>query len=118
MTSGTEKRQRNRIIRVRVTDAEQAAIRTHAEATGRKEVATYLRELGLSGLNVPGKAERWAAVATLGKLGADVARLGNNLNQLAHEANLGSFPQAETLAAALADLSALRLAILREIEAL
>lgn len=115
---GSEKRQRGLVIKVRVTETERNRIRSHAEAAGRKEVATYLRDLGLAGLDVPGTQQRWAAVRAVSGVGAQLGRVGNNLNQLAHEANAGRFPSAERLAAELEALAQLRDQLARLIDEL
>lgn len=87
-------------ILVRVSPAEHAAITARARETGRP-VSRYLREVGV-GLRprVPAGAANAAAVRELG-------RIGNNLNQLAREANAGRLADLEArVEAALAELHA------------
>lgn len=116
--SKSEKRIREQVIKVRATEAERDAIKANAMKAGRQEVAAYLRELGLAGHGVPGRSERWAALAELSRLGAELRRVGNNVNQLAHEANAGRFPTAERLDSALTDLRQLGEAVTKMIEEL
>jgi len=109
---GTKKRrrdtrQRNRIIAVRCTDEEFAAIHGLAERSGRY-AATYLR---LMALNTPGprapqrpRGDQRELARLLGELG----RVGNNLNQIARALHQGDQPPLDELKQALTDLSAMR----------
>jgi hypothetical protein len=85
---------------IRFTDVELAQLRERARITGRP-LARYVRE---TALGVVPEVPRGAADAELIR---HLARVGNDLNQLAREANAGhAFDSAEKLDAALAALNA------------
>ncbi len=87
--------------KVRFSDEELAALRARARECGRP-VARYVRETVLG--SVP-KARRHAAEQELIR---HLARIGNNLNQLAREANAASrFPAKARIEALLAELHAI-----------
>lgn len=86
--------------KVRFSDEELAALRERARECGRP-VARYVRETALG--SVP-KARRHAAEQELIR---HLARIGNNLNQLAREANgAAQFPAEERIDALLAEIHA------------
>lgn len=93
-------KRRNRTLLVRVNHEEYLKL-ARAAADGRQYIATYLRETGL-GKHRP-------IVPALNQLAyAEFARIGGNLNQLAHHLNSGStvpfpgpFPDLEGLQALL-----------------
>ncbi len=86
--------------KVRFSDEELAALRERARACGRP-VARYVRETALG--SVP-KARRLGAEQELIR---HLARIGNNLNQLAREANAAArFPAEDRIDALLSELHA------------
>ena len=87
--------------KVRFSDEELAALRERARECGRP-IARYVRETALG--SVP-KPRRHAAEQELVR---HLARIGNNLNQLAREANAAArFPADERIEALLAELHAI-----------
>lgn len=109
--SGTEKRKRTKILPVRLTEAEQAALAEHVERTGYSRAA--LVRYGLFQTPLPRAVPRptvdhKAVAQLLGELG----RLGGNVNQLAKHANAGRF-QANSVELAMRDLLALRTACMK-----
>jgi hypothetical protein len=111
MTSGTEKRARDRHLTIRLSAEERAAIDAAAERSGLT-MGSYARQ-ALLGAPAPRQVrrppiERKELARLLGELG----KIGGNLNQLAREANQGLVVNQVELLAALASLRAVREAIL------
>lgn len=98
MSSGSDKRKRPHILRVRLSDTELAALTQRAEAVNRT-VAAYVRDVALG--QSPRTRDTMALVAAL-------SRVGNNLNQLAKRAHqTGHVPAAEALDPLLDEVRAL-----------
>ena len=98
---------RNRIVRLRVSDAELSALKSLAAARGLS-LSDLLRRAGL-GTRMPARrfdqADAAILVRTLGELG----RIGGNLNQLTRRANAGKLTGHDAdLTATLAGIDALR----------
>ncbi len=89
--SGSEKRQRIHVARIRLDDAERAKLAERASASGL-DVGAYLRACALGTAGV--RARRRARVdrELLARTNADLNRVGNNLNQIAHALNSGRDP--------------------------
>ena len=109
--SGTEKRQRTRILPVRLNAAEQAALEERVEKTGYSRAA--LVRYGLFRTPLPRAIPRptvdhKAVAQLLGELG----KIGSNINQLAKHANAGRY-QANSVELAMRDLLALRAACMK-----
>ena len=89
------------------TDQEKAQIEANAEAAGL-DVGSFLRKVGTG---TPGPRTRRRRItgdmAELARLRAELARVGNNLNQLTRLANIGDMERPAMLDAALAELLAL-----------
>jgi hypothetical protein len=112
MTSGTEKRVRDRILTVRLSAEERAAIDEAANKAGLV-VGSYARQAML-GAPAPRQVrrppvERRELARLLGELG----KIGGNLNQLAKAANTGILTYGGDIDAALAGLAEVKDAILR-----
>ena len=107
MASGSEKRQRQKGLRLRLTDAERAAIEAAAEQAGLS-LASYARGVLLDA--PPPKQARRAPAdkVELARLVAQIGKVGSNMNQLAHAANAGAQVDAVALAEALGELSVIR----------
>jgi hypothetical protein len=105
--SGSENRQRTRVMQVRLTEAEYAEIAARAEAA-LLTPASYVREALLD--VEPPRARRRPAVEAVqvARVLAQLGKVGSNLNQLAHKANSGLPVPRDALARALADVSAMR----------
>lgn len=88
--SGSERRQRQIGLRLRVTDAERAEIDARAERAGLT-VSGYLRALVFGRDTPQPRAARRppAAAAELIALRYELRKIGGNLNQLAHAKNAG-----------------------------
>lgn len=114
MASGTETRQRGRMLRVRLTDEEHAAVTAAAERAGLT-VGSYVRQVLLTA-PPPRQVRRPAVERTaLAQLLAAIGRVGGNINQLAHAVNAGRLrvPASGTLERAQADISDIRAALMR-----
>lgn len=87
LATGKEKPMRNRIVRIRVSDAELSALKSLSAARGLS-LSDLLRRVALN-VRMPARrfdqADAAILVRTLGELG----RIGGNLNQLVRRANVG-----------------------------
>lgn len=100
-SSGSEARQRQHAVRVRLDDAERELLERRAGDTGLS-LSAYMRT---SSLGAPGpRARRRIPIERdlLARTNADLNRVGNNLNQIARTLNGGG----ETPAAEIADVAA------------
>jgi hypothetical protein len=98
---GTEKRQRARLVAVRCTDAELAAIAAAAARVGMT-IGAFMRH---QAIGTPGpRAIRRPQVdrVELARVLAALGRYGSNVNQLARAANGGAIPLEHELAEAAA----------------
>lgn len=96
MSSGSETRQRKKLLPVRCTDEELAAIEVAAERAGLS-VAAFVRQrtIGSAG---PRSTRQRADRAELCRLLGEAGKIGSNINQLARVANgKGQLPVAEEL---------------------
>ena len=103
---------RKKFVAVRCNDTEHRALTVRAEAAGLS-VGAYLRTV-VVGTAGP-RAVRRAPVerVELARLLAELGKVGSNVNQLAHQANAGRFPVGDQLAAAIADVQAMRTALMK-----
>jgi hypothetical protein len=110
MTSGSENRQRQKSLRVRLTDAERAALDDAAERAGLS-LASYARQVLLAA--PPPRQSRRPPVekAEMARLLAHIGKVGSNLNQLAHLGNTGAAVDGTALAAGLLELATVSAAI-------
>jgi hypothetical protein len=85
---GSEKRERQSLIQLRVTAAEQAEIAAKAERAGLS-VAGYLRALALGTDTPQPRAARRPPVEKeeLVRLQHELRKIGGNINQIAHHLN-------------------------------
>jgi predicted kinase len=105
--SGSETRQRTRVVQVRLSEAEYAEITSRADAA-LLTPASYVRD---AVLDAPApRARRRPAVEAVqvARVLAQLGKIGSNLNQLARQANAGLPVPRDALARALADVSAMR----------
>ena len=105
--SGSETRQRNKVLQVRLSDSEFAEIEEMAD---RAELApaSYARSILL---DTPApRAKRRPAVDTVqvAKLLGEVGKIGSNINQIAHQLNAGKGASSSALSSALDDVAELR----------
>lgn len=93
-------------IGISVSEAEWERIKAAATAAGRAQVSRWCREVVLAQLE--DRAVVPAAVEVSAGIKAELARMGNNLNQLARQANTGGAVNPGQLAAVRRELQALR----------
>jgi hypothetical protein len=86
--SGSEKRKRGRVVRMRLDASEQAQLEARAGSAGLA-LGAYLRACALE--TAGPRARRRAPIdrELLARTNADLNRIGNNLNQLARAMNRG-----------------------------
>ena len=74
-----------------VTEEEKAQIQEAADIAGLR-ISVFMRQVALAQQIRPAKSRQsQQLIQTLSKLGADLNRVGNNLNQLAHAANMAGY---------------------------
>ncbi len=106
--SGSETRQRQRLLQIRVSDSEFDAIAKMAERS-ELTVPSYARQIILD--TPPPRARRKPSVDTeqVARLLGELGKVGSNLNQIAHHLNAGTAGAgSNTIASAIADVSAMR----------
>lgn len=92
-----EKQPRPIRLYVYVNEDEHRQIKEAADLTDLK-LSVYLRMVALSQQIRPAKSRQaQELIQQLSKLGADLNRVGNNINQLAHAANIENFPKEHEL---------------------
>ncbi len=107
MSSGSEKRQRQKMVRVRLTDEEQAEIISRADRAGLS-VAGYVRSTALD-KPAPRQSRRPSVNhQELAFILAQLGKLGSNVNQMARVANSGGWPGYGRINQAQADIHAMR----------
>lgn len=104
--SGSETRQKGRIITLRVSDTDYAAINESASGAGLT-VGTYIRDCVLKAPQTARRRRPLADVAALSALHAQMRRIGGNLNQIARGVNSGEERAAADLPQALSELQQL-----------
>lgn len=109
---GSEKRQRGKSVLVRFADEEFLLVETAASNTGLT-VPSYTRAI-LLGEKLKTKSRNRPPIERelLARLLGQYGKIGSNLNQIAHAANLGELPGKE-LEAALAELRVLNAQTMR-----
>ena len=101
--SGSDNRQKQRIINFRATEEEHTAVEEAAQAAGLT-LGSYVRTTLLTTPKTRTRRRARADVAALAKLIAELNRVGGNINQLARSANYGNPPEGAWLREALAGL--------------
>lgn len=110
--SGTEKRIRDRILPIRLSAEERAAVDAAAEKAGLT-TGSYARQV-LLGAPAPRQVRRPPVERKeLARLLGEVGKIGGNLNQLAKATNQGLTVYHNEILAALGGLRVLRTAILK-----
>lgn len=107
---------RSKQLKARFTEAELLSVTRVSESTGMSvsELLRYgvLRELPPpSRRNVHPVKDRGELARLLGAVG----RIGNNINQLAHVANAGSWPESKALHEAASDIQWMRQALMQSL---
>lgn len=109
--SGTETRQRNKLLQVRLTVAELAEIEAQAARAGLTP-ASFARSVLLSAPAPRAVRRPTIEAETVGRLLGELGKVGGNLNQIARSLNAGQGLSPVALEAALRDLSEVRAACL------
>lgn len=87
-----------------VNGEEEAQIKEAADMADLR-ISIFLRKLALAQQIRPAKSRQsQELIQTLNKLGAELNRVGNNINQLAHAANIENFPKEDEILNAKAEL--------------
>jgi hypothetical protein len=110
--SGTETRQRKRMLGVRVTDAEMAEIEAQATRAGLTP-SSYARSVLLSAPAPRARRRPSIEAEAMGRLLGELGKVGSNLNQIAHHMNAGrNEVSPAAMEAALSEVADIRAAIL------
>jgi hypothetical protein len=88
---GSENRQRNHSVRVRLDDAENALLGVKAGEAGLSHAA-YMRACALGDAGPRAQRTPPTDRKEVAQLHADLARIGNNLNQLTRAVNQNQIP--------------------------
>jgi hypothetical protein len=104
--SGSDKRQRVHVVGVRFLPAEHASVRQRAKEAGLR-VGSFLRACALGETGPRAKRSPTVNAGLLGRALADLNRVGNNLNQIAHALNAARSTDGRETASALAELRSL-----------
>jgi len=109
--SGSNKRQRNKVLQVRLTDQEFAEVQAMAEAAGLTP-ASLARGLILSAPAPRARRRPTIEAEAVARLLGEFGKVGSNLNQIAYHLNAGDGVSVTALEAALRDVAELRAAAL------
>ena len=101
---GSPQRQRQKGVRARVTPDEYAAIERRARAAGLS-TAAYLRACALGDQGPRSQRRPPVEMEHFGKAVAELNKIGSNVNQIAHAANMGKDPDRILLARMAEELS-------------
>jgi hypothetical protein len=110
--SGSERRQRSKLLQIRMTPDELAEIAEQADRAGLT-VPSFAREILLSAPAPRARRRPSVEAETLGRFLGELGKVGSNLNQIAHQLNAGRGASPAALDAALRDVSDLRAAIMQ-----
>lgn len=88
MTTGSDKRQRTRLITFRVTDEEYALYQERASRSGLA-VGAFARATGLNEAGPRARRRPPVDHVAIRQLLGELGRVGNNLNQIARALNVG-----------------------------
>ena len=99
---GSEQRQKQCRVTTRLTWQEHAKFAANAAKAGLT-IPSYIREVGIPRPETKSRARRTIDAEASMKLVAAMNRIGNNLNQLARQANLGEHPVLDGAIAKLLD---------------
>lgn len=110
--SGSERRQRTAQLVARFNEAEAAAVLARADNAG-VSVAALIRHAVLHEDPPPRSRRPPADRRELAQLLGAVGRIGANVNQLAHRANAGGWPEARLIEQARDDIRWMRATLMR-----
>ncbi len=91
---GSEQRQKQHRVTTRLTWHEHAQFAANAAKAGLT-IPSYIREIGIADRQTKSRVRRTVDAEASMKLFAAMQRVGNNLNQLAKQANSGERPMLE-----------------------
>ena len=103
--SGSEKRQRDRLVGVRCTEVERAHLVARADAAGLS-LGDYLRSAALDARPLRAVRRPSADHALLAQAVAQLGKIGSNVNQIAHVLNASGRERSALLDRALSELEA------------
>jgi hypothetical protein len=93
MASAIPAEKRTRTVAVRLTPGEESAWIAAALAAGRRQLGAWVREVAVAGyLAGPRTTNPREVDPAVAGLRAELARLGNNVNQIAHALNTPATP--------------------------
>jgi hypothetical protein len=101
---------RVKVVCVRLSEPERAALDVAAEAAGLT-LSGYIRQVLLAAPPQPKARRPPVEKIELARLNAHIGKVGSNLNQLAHAANAGAAVDGVALAAELGELALVRAAV-------
>lgn len=101
--SGSDRRQRVHVVGVRLLTSEYASLRTRAAEAGLR-VGSYLRACALGDVGPRARRSPTVNAQQLAIAIAQLNRVGNNLNQIAHALNAARTVDARDAASTLAEL--------------
>jgi predicted molibdopterin-dependent oxidoreductase YjgC len=108
----SEHRQRGQFIRARVNSAEKQEVAAQAERAGMTE-GEYVRSRCLDAPQTRAARRPSADMKALAQLVGQLGKVGSNINQLAHVANVeGRLPHGEALKRELAQLRQVQAAVM------
>ena len=105
--SGTETRQRGKLLQIRVTADELAEIEAQA-AAAELTTASYARSILLSAPAPRARRRPAVEAQEVARLLGELGKVGSNLNQIAYHLNTGETVGANSIAEAMADVQAMR----------
>jgi hypothetical protein len=95
-------------LSIRLPDDERAELKARAKGEGLS-VSGYFR---IVAFNIPRRSRRPSVnEEELGKINTALGKIGGNLNQLAHQAHLGSWPDSSVIEQMRDDLRAMRFVV-------
>ncbi|MGZ3218572.1 plasmid mobilization protein [Paracoccus sp. T5] len=110
--SGTETRQRSKLLQIRVTPDELAEIVAQADRA-QLTPASYARSVLLSAPAPRARRRPSIEAEAMGRLLGELGKVGSNLNQIAHHMNAGrNEVSPAAMEAALSEVADIRAAIL------
>lgn len=118
MRADSETEKRTRVIAVRVNDEEYSELREQAESAGIPQLGRWVRRRLLLGAVEEKVSHARVDLSPLSEVQADLARVGNNLNQLARVANTTGLPDHGELDSVIREVRDLTIRIEDRIEGL
>ena len=105
--SGSEKRERQAVLAIRLTDAERAEIDAMAERA-ELTASSYARMVLLNAPPPRAVRRRSTEKVQVAKLLGALGKIGSNINQIAHRLNSGLPVNPAVIESAFADLNSMR----------